>query len=115
MFNFSESDVEEFEEVLNLVDLFLEENNIKSKYRLIDKRGLFDHFRELRKLSKNHAKYTGLQGIELDQELDLLQGLAFKWLKNNIDPEMITEKKIMKSREVIRNLHKVVHRKEFFH
>ncbi len=112
MFNLVDADVEEFEEVLNLIDLYLEENDIEKKYTIIDKRNLFDHFRELRKLNKGHARYTGLQGVELDHELDLMQELAFKWLKNNIDPEMIAEKKIMKSREVIRKLNSVVHRND---
>ena len=46
MFNFQKvSDVEEFEEILNFIDLFLEENNLQNKYTMIDKRNLFDHFR----------------------------------------------------------------------
>ncbi len=112
MFNLFDADVEEFEEVLNLIELYLEDNDIEKKYTIIDKRNLFDHFRELRKLNRGHARYTGLQGVELDRELDLMQELAFKWLKNNIDPEMIAEKKVMKSREVIRKLNSVVHRND---
>ncbi len=112
MFNFQVSNVQEFEVVLDLIDLFLEDNGLEEKYTEIDKRNLFDHFRELRKLLVGHSKYTGLRVSALEEEQDLMRDVAYKWLKNNLDPQMVEEKKIMKSREVIRRLREIVHNPE---
>lgn len=112
MFNIDSTDIEEFEEVLNLIDFFLEENELKKRYTIIDKRKIYDHFKELRILMKGYGRFSGLQGSVLDQEKELMRKLAFKWLKNNIDPQMINEKKVMRSREVIRRLKNIVHTRE---
>lgn len=112
MFNIDSTDIEEFEEVLNLIDFFLEENGLEKRYTIIDKRKIYDHFKELRILMKGHGRFSGLQGSALEQEKELMRELAFKWLKNNIDPQMINEKKVMRSREVIRRLKNIVHTRE---
>lgn len=113
MLNNTEDTIIENQIILSMIDKYLEENNRKNMYAVIDKNKMWDHFLELRKQVKNHGNYTGLEGSDLLSEINTMRSLAYKWLKNNIDPEMIKMKKVMKSREVIRNLRDIVHKPEY--
>jgi hypothetical protein len=93
---------------IDLIDEFLEYRNLEMHYGIIEHYNIIDHFSELQFMLERHESHSNSVGLELKEKKDKLKYLMFKWLRNNIDEDMVKEGCTMGTREVIRRLRYMV-------
>ena len=100
--------VKKFEKDLKLIDLFLEKENKKDEYEIIDSVALsVDQFSELNAIESYIEGFDKSQTQKLKSK-QLIKEVGLKLLKNNIDPAMIKKKKYASGRTMIRDLRTII-------